>query len=86
MAFLASHAHNLAMLSKKDRGLYSFHAAIFIAILTMNIAEATILRTTHLWWMLFTASVFEVAALTKRGNALVSRGVAPLHPSLMRSI
>lgn len=65
LAFLIAHARNLACLAQSDKKLADFHTAIFIAILTINIAEAAILRTTHFWWMLFVASVFEVANLVQ---------------------
>lgn len=86
VVFLSSHSRNLAKLVKQDRKLANFHTSIFIAILTMNIAEATILRTTHLWWMLFTASVFEVAAITKRRETLETEHASHIHSSPVRSI
>lgn len=85
VVFLISHGRNLATLAEQDHKLANFHASIFIAILTMNIAEATILRTTHLWWMLFTASVFEVAALIKLDKAPGPERTSPPRPSPTRS-
>lgn len=63
--FLVQHIRNLMRLSAVDRQLARFHGALLVALLAMNVAEATILRTTHLWWIVFVASVFEVNAVLR---------------------
>jgi O-antigen ligase len=41
-----------------------FHAAILLSALIMNYSESSLLRTTHIWWIMVCASIFEVYVLT----------------------
>ncbi len=62
--FILQHSGNILKLLRKDRTLGNFHLALFVLLLVLNIAEATFLRTTHLWWLVFVASVVEVSSQT----------------------
>lgn len=64
IGFIVQHWINLVRLAAIDRQLAFFHSMLLVALLAMNVAEATILRTTHLWWIIFVASVFEVGSIT----------------------
>lgn len=63
IGFIVQHGINLVRLSAIDSRLAFFHGMLLVALLAMNVAEATILRTTHLWWIVFVASVFEVGSI-----------------------
>ena len=71
--FLLQHSRNVRRLIAQDWTLGYFHAALFTLVLVLNLAEATFLRTTHLWWILFVASVVEVTYLTNRPQAELLR-------------
>ncbi len=58
--FIVEHGVNLARTARINAGFATFHGALLIALLTMNISETVLLRTTHLWWIVFVASVLEV--------------------------
>ena len=68
LAFVVQHAMQLVRLAAIDRPLALFHGALLVALLTLNLAEATLLRTTHLWWIVFVASVFEVNAILRKSQ------------------
>jgi len=65
---IAAHVRRLVSLAAVDREAARFHAALLVAILTLNLTEASILRTTHLWWIAFTLSVIEVGVLQRRSG------------------
>lgn len=73
IAFVVHHSFNLLALAKKDLKYSLFHASIFIFLLTLNLAEAAILRTTHFWWMVFVASAIEVNWRLKAESVPVTR-------------
>ena len=65
LGVLAVHMKNiLKLLHNKDTYIGIFHAAILFSALLINYAESSLLRTTHIVWILLCASNFEVYALT----------------------
>lgn len=76
LAFLYEHTRNVFVLIENNKKLGYFHATLLLLVLVHNFAEATFLRTTHIWWIVFTASVLEVGYLTfKKSSMPVSRVV-----------
>ncbi len=67
---LAFHSRNIYRLGQisSDRSAL-FHFAILISALLINYAESSLLRTTHIWWMLVCASIIEVHLLTQAPKA-----------------
>lgn len=67
---LAFHSRNIYRLGQisSDRSAL-FHFAILISALLINYAESSLLRTTHIWWMLVCASIVEVHLLTQAPKA-----------------
>ncbi|MBL8376625.1 MAG: O-antigen ligase family protein [Burkholderiales bacterium] len=63
LVFIFQHLQNLTRLFRQDVVGGLFHFSIFVLVATMNVAEATILRTTHLWWIVFMTSALEVQHL-----------------------
>lgn len=62
---LLLHLRNIYRLANiaSDRSAL-FHFAVLISALLINYAESSLLRTTHIWWMLICASLVEVHLLT----------------------
>jgi O-antigen ligase len=64
IAVLFSHLANLWCLYRADEQLTAvFHFAILAAALALNISESSLMRTTHIWWIIMTISIVEVHAL-----------------------
>lgn len=64
IASFVSHMTNLWHLYRADEQLTAvFHFAILAAALVLNVSESSVLRTTHLWWIILTISIVEVHAL-----------------------
>lgn len=64
VATLVSHVANLWRLYLSNDQLTAiFHFAILVAALALNISESSLLRTTHLWWIILTISIVEAHAL-----------------------
>ena len=60
---LVTHTMNISKVIRSgDASTGIFHAAILISALFINYAESSLLRTTHLWWILICCSIFEVHA------------------------
>lgn len=66
LAFLIAHGHALTRLAKVSRSEASVHIALFVMIVVFNLAEAAMLRTTNMMWVLLMASCMEVRALNLR--------------------
>lgn len=63
-AVLLSHLANLWRLYRSGEELTAvFHFAILAAALALNISESSLMRTTHIWWIILTISIVEVHAL-----------------------
>jgi O-antigen ligase len=77
LAFLVEHTRNLARLVRVDRQMGLFHSALLLLVVTLNLAEATLLRTTHPWWIVFVASVVEVSFLSSQGRAQAATSPTP---------
>lgn len=73
-AFIAMHARALWQLAKSDRALAGLHLALFALVVVFNVAEAAMLRTTNLMWILLVVSSIEVTMLNSKREAPV-----PLH-------
>lgn len=80
IATVVSHMTNLWRLYRADQGeqlTAVFHFAILAAALVLNISESSLLRTTHLWWIILTISIVEVhavrAALTSTATITIPR-------------
>lgn len=87
---LIGHGHRIYRLLRSgavvDAG---FHAALLVAVLLINYAESSLLRTTHLWWMVLCASIIEVHLKVRELATLQRQQVAPPqtfahHPGLTR--
>lgn len=63
LLIIFQHLHGIVVLTGRQRALGFFHLGIVILLLVLNLAEAAILKTTHLWWTIFIASVIEVRFL-----------------------
>lgn len=59
-AFIVQHMINISTMARIDRRYALFHASILVFLLTLNMAEAAVLKTTHFWWIVFMASVIEL--------------------------
>lgn len=70
--FFIQHIRNIYVLNRADSPLAVLHGFFFLLLLILNLTEATLLRTTNLWWIVFIASVVEVH------NLNTSRSKAPL--------
>lgn len=65
LGLVVEHSRNVLRLIGIDRWLGMFHATLLVMVVVLNLAEATFLRTTHIWWIIFVASVVECGALTR---------------------
>lgn len=55
------HARKLLTLwSESSQREMAFHSALLVAALVINYAETSLLRTTHLWWVVLCASIVEI--------------------------
>lgn len=58
---LLVHLRNIYTYAKHgDEGRAVFHLAILCSALLLNVSEASVLRTTHLWWLVLTISIVEM--------------------------
>ncbi|MEQ1784514.1 MAG: O-antigen ligase family protein [Hyphomonadaceae bacterium] len=65
-ALLLRHAGSLIQLYRRGRRLDAgFHAALLSSALIINYAESSLLRTTHVWWIVLCASIVEVHRANK---------------------
>lgn len=63
---LVVHLKNILLLSRTSSTQSAlFHFSILMSALLINYAESSLLRTTHIWWLLICASMFEVHLLTR---------------------
>lgn len=63
IAVLLAHLSNLRRLYRAGEELHAvFHFALLAAALALNFSESSLLRTTHLWWIVLTISIVEVHA------------------------
>ena len=69
LAFITLHARSLWRLAAIDRPLAGLHLALFVLVVVFNLAEAAILRTTNMMWILLVVSSMEVAMLTRKPSA-----------------
>lgn len=61
LVVLLVHLRNLYLFMRHGEGLRAvFHLAILSAVLLLNVSETSLLRTTHLWWLILTISVVEI--------------------------
>lgn len=61
LVVLLMHLRNLYLFTRHGEGLRAvFHLAILSAVLLLNVSETSLLRTTHLWWLILTISVVEI--------------------------
>lgn len=65
-AFIAMHARALWRLAESDRALAGLHLALFALVVVFNLAEAAMLRTTNLMWILLVVSSIEVTMLNNK--------------------
>lgn len=54
-----------------EEQLAVFHFAILVAAVLLNVAESSFLRTTHLWWVIVSVSIFDVHARCRRREGTV---------------
>lgn len=67
---LVFHLKNLRTLAKTSSSQSAlFHSAILISALLINYTESSLLRTTHIWWLMICASMLEVHLLTLKPSA-----------------
>lgn len=67
IATLLVHLSNLRRLYRAGEELHAvFHFALFVAALMLNFSESSLLRTTHIWWIILTISIVEVHARQPR--------------------
>lgn len=58
LAVLVAHIQNIYLLSKRNAGLaVVVHFTILVSTLLLNISESSLMRTTHLWWIVLTTSL-----------------------------
>ena len=69
-AFIAMHAKALWQLAAYDRALAGLHLALFVLVVVFNLAEAAMLRTTNLMWILLVSSSIEVTMLNWKKYAI----------------
>lgn len=63
LATLLTHLYKLLQLYRAGKELPAvFHFALLAAALALNISESSLLRTTHIWWIILTISIVEVHA------------------------
>jgi O-antigen ligase len=67
----------LALMLSDSHREATFHAAIFAAALFVNYAESSLMRTTHLWWVVLCASIVEVHLLAAKGGRTATRESSP---------
>jgi exopolysaccharide production protein ExoQ len=67
---IVRYAMQLIRLAAEDRELATMHACFLVAVLTLNIAEGVLLRTTHMWWMFLVVSMVEVAAYRQKSSSV----------------
>lgn len=61
MLLLLSHAAKVVTVYRSgDTEFALFHAAILLAALITNYAESSLLRTTHIWWIVLCTSMVEI--------------------------
>lgn len=60
IVLLASHGHRLFRLYRKNHNAALYHVLIFFIPLFLNFSEASLFRTTSLWWIVFLSSMIEV--------------------------
>ena len=86
-AVLVQHARNLWLLSSIDRSTALVHGAVLVFVITINIAESVLVRTTYYWWMIVVLSIIEVAwrtaPLKAKGSGSLT-GSRALDPSVAR--
>jgi len=57
LVFLA-HLKNIYYINRMGDGLTAiFHLAILLVVLLLNVSETNFMRTTHLWWIVFSTSI-----------------------------
>ena len=83
LTVLVQHARNIWLLSSIDRSTAFMHAAVLVFVVTINFAEAVLVRTTQAWWMIVVLSIIDVAWRTAplkakgSGNSFGSRAADP---------
>lgn len=67
---LIQHSLNIFKLARINNSYVAvFHGALLFSVLIINYAESSLLRTTHIWWIMICVSIFEVHVLTRFPNA-----------------
>lgn len=75
IAVLAIHARNIYLTRRHHEGLFAvLHLAILAAALLLNGSESSLLRTTHVWWIVLTISIVEVHVRLSSERQIVARG------------
>lgn len=77
VGFIVMHARALRRLAVSDRALAGLHLALFALVLVFNLAEAAMLRTTNLMWILLVVSSIEVTMLNRKQTVVLSRQPDP---------
>jgi len=75
LSMLFVHLRNIYLLNRRGDELVAiFHLAILVSTLLLNVSETSLMRTTHLWWIVLSISILEVHARLASGasNAIPS--------------
>lgn len=66
LVMLIVHLRNLILFARQgEEARAVFHLAILCSALLLNASETSLLRTTHLWWLVLTVSIVEIHVRTR---------------------
>jgi exopolysaccharide production protein ExoQ len=75
ISVLAIHARNIYLIRRRHDGLFAvLHLAILAAALLLNGSESSLMRTTHLWWIVLTISIVEVHVRLSSERPIIASG------------